>query len=67
MPTYLYECPIHGEFEHQHSITEELQYCPLCEADSDEDHQEPQRVKRLIASGTNFILTGGGWASEGYK
>lgn len=65
MPTYLYECPVHGEFEHQHSITEELEYCPSCQADP--DHKEPQKVKRLIAGGGSFILTGGGWASEGYK
>lgn len=68
MPTYLYECPVHGEFEHQHSITEVLEYCPICEADSDDGLPViPQKVKRLIIGGGSFILTGGGWASEGYK
>lgn len=62
MPTYLYQCPIHGEFEHQHSITEELEFCPKCQ---EESHQT--QVKRLIAGGTSFILSGGGWASTGYK
>jgi putative FmdB family regulatory protein len=64
MPTYLYECPVHGEFEHMHSITETLEDCPVCKA---ENKAEPQKVKRLIASGGNFILTGGGWAREGYS
>lgn len=62
MPTYLYECPVHGEFEHQHSITEILDFCPQCD-----DQKIQQLVKRLIAPGTGFILSGGGWASEGYK
>ena len=67
MPTYQYECPTHGEFEHQHSITEELEYCPLCEAN--EEHPAAQKVKRLIASGGSFILTGGGvgWAKDHYS
>jgi putative FmdB family regulatory protein len=64
MPTYLYECPEHGEFEHQHSINDELKECPTCQA---ENRDSPHKVKRLIAGGTNFILSGGGWASEGYK
>ena len=63
MPTYLYECSVHGEFEHQHSIKEELEFCPQCESAK----LAPQKVKRLIAGGTGFILNGGGWASEGYK
>jgi putative FmdB family regulatory protein len=64
MPTYLYECPIHGEFEHEHSITEQLEFCPICQS---ENRITPQKVKRLIASGTNFILGGSGWAREGYS
>lgn len=64
MPTYLYECPIHGEFEHQHSITEDLEFCPKCQ---EEQNSEPKKVKRLIAGGSGFILTGGGWAREGYS
>lgn len=64
MPTYLYECPIHKEFEVQHSITEELECCPHCLEDDPPQHQI---IKRLIASGGGFILHGGGWASEGYS
>ncbi len=72
MPTYLYECPKHGEFEHAHSITEILEFCPYCQSECDTDltvgsPQEPHKVKRLISGGTGFILNGGGWASEGYK
>ncbi len=64
MPTYLYECPVHGEFEHQHSVKEELECCPQCQAENPPVHQ---KVKRLIASGTNFILTGSGWAKDNYS
>jgi putative FmdB family regulatory protein len=64
MPTYLYECPVHGQFEHQHSIKEELEVCPLCEAEASID---PQKVKKLIASGGSFILSGNGWAKDNYK
>lgn len=63
MPTYLYECPIHGEFEQQHSISETIENCPKCEA----ENKPAQKVKRLIASGTSFILAGGGWARDNYK
>jgi putative FmdB family regulatory protein len=63
MPTYLYECPVHGEFEHQHSISETLEECPKCQ----EEKKVSQKVKRLIAGGGGFILNGGGWASSGYS
>lgn len=64
MPVYLYECPICGEFERQHSIKEELEFCPMCE---EIGRIDPTRVKRLIAPGGNFILTGGGWAKDHYS
>jgi hypothetical protein len=64
MPTYLYVCPIHKEFEYEHSIKEKLEICPICEK---EGRLTPQKVDRLIAGGTGFILGGGGWASEGYS
>ena len=73
MPTYLYECPVHGEFEYQHSINEQLEDCPQCQASqaAQDDKAEIRikvcKVKRLISGGTGFILNGGGWASEGYK
>ncbi len=63
MPTYLYFCEKHGEFEIFHSIKEKLEFCPKCE----EEGLEPQKIERLIAGGTNFILTGGGWASTNYS
>lgn len=50
MPTYLYRCETcQKEFEHEHSITEELQECPVCKA----------KPTKLIAGGTGFILSGG--------
>lgn len=63
MPTYLYECSTHGEFEVTHSIKDELDECPHCK----EEGLPAKKPKRLIAGGTTFVLTGGGWASEGYK
>lgn len=63
MPTYLYECAAHGEFEHQHSIHDELKVCPICEK---EGSDPPQKVKRLISGGTGFILSGSGWAKDNY-
>lgn len=62
MPTYLYFCKEHGEFEEMHSIKEELKECPKCK----EEGKKSDPPQRLI-SGTNFILVGGGWANEGYK
>lgn len=62
MPTYLYSCNTHGEFEAVHSITEQLEECPQCK----EAGLPVEAPKRLIAS-TSFILAGGGWASEGYS
>ena len=72
MPTYLYECPKHGEFEHEHSINEELEYCPKCEIEAEGDltlcgRRSFQKVKRLIAGGTNFFLSGDGWARDNYS
>jgi len=64
MPTYLYKCEIHGEFEKSHSIKELITECPLCK---DEGINPPQKVTRLIPSGGTFILKGGGWANNGYS
>jgi len=63
MPTYLYECPVHGEFEHYHSISETLEECPLCQ----KDNAPAQKVKRLISGGSGFILSGSGWAKDSYS
>lgn len=62
MPTYLYSCEEHAEFEAEHSITEQLDECPKCK----EEGKKSVRPKRLI-SNTTFILSGGSWAREGYK
>ena len=48
MPTYLYECPNHGEFEEFHSIKITLEDCPKCK----EEGLEPQKLKRLICAAT---------------
>ena len=66
MPTYLYECPICGEFEHVHSITDVLETCPMCE---EKGRMDPVKVKRLISGGGGFILSAGGcgWSGEGYS
>jgi putative FmdB family regulatory protein len=63
MPTYTYRCEIHGEFEQEHSIKERLEECTKCK----EAGLKPKKVVRLISSGGSFILTGGGWAREGYS
>lgn len=56
MPTYLYMCPIHKEFEEFHSMSKTLEYCPKCE----EEKLEPQKLKKLIncSSRGQVILTG---------
>lgn len=63
MPTYLYKCPNHGEFEESHSINEVLEECPKCK----EENLQPQKIVRLISGGTGFVLMGGGWAKDNYS
>lgn len=63
MPTYVYCCDAHGEFEEFHSIKEQLEECPKCKAEG----IKSDPPKRLIAGGSSFILTGGGWANTGYS
>lgn len=63
MPTYIYECEEHGEFEESHSITTQLEDCPFCKKDG----KDSKRIKRLISNGGGFILQGSGWAREGYS
>ena len=65
MPTYIYQCmgnPSHGEFETVHSITQQLEECPLCK----DNGIAPKQPKRLIAN-TSFVLVGSGWAKDNYK
>lgn len=64
MTTYLYECPIHGEFEYEHSMKEKLEDCPKCK---EENIDPPNKVTRLINSGVSFILTGSGWSRDNYS
>lgn len=65
MPTYTYECPVHKEFDVEHSVHTKLEICPKCQ----EENLVPQKVTRLIAGGTSFVLQGGGvgWYKEGYN
>jgi putative FmdB family regulatory protein len=51
MPTYLYECPVHGEFEEYHSMSIKLEHCPTCEKDS-----VTSEVKRLICGNTRGVV-----------
>lgn len=63
MAIYLYSCQEHGEFEEEHSINIILEECPKCKAEG----KPPQKIKRLIAGGSNFILSGSGWAKDSYS
>lgn len=58
--TYEYLCTkCQHQWELEQKITEEaVKICPQCQQDS---------AQRLISAGLGFILTGGGWAAEGYK
>jgi putative FmdB family regulatory protein len=60
MPTYEYVCKAcKATWEADQKISEPaLKDCPEC--------GKPQ-AKRLISGGTNFILTGGGWADTQYS
>jgi len=44
MPTYLYLCEKHGEFEEMHSMSQTLEFCPHCEKEG----LSQQEVKKLI-------------------
>jgi putative FmdB family regulatory protein len=51
MPTYEYLCPVHGEFETEHSIKIKLEHCPQCKEAGNE-----QTVKRLISLGGKGVV-----------
>ena len=53
MPTYLYLCPNHGEFEEYHSISHLIEDCPKCQADN---AGAVQKVKRLICGTTKGVV-----------
>lgn len=61
MPTYLYTCKKHGEFEETHSIKEQLTECPKCREEG-----ETSPIERLISK-TSFVLEGGSWAKDNYR
>lgn len=63
MPTYTYHCEIHKEFDTEHSVKEKLEECPKCQ----EEGLKPRKIVRLIAGGTNFVLTGSCWAKDNYR
>lgn len=52
MPTYLYECKTHGEFEEYHSMSVTLEDCPKCQAEG----TEVQKLKKLINCGTRGVV-----------
>jgi putative FmdB family regulatory protein len=52
MPTYLYECPNHGEFEEYHSMSKMLDVCPKCQ----DAGLEPQKLKQLINCSSKGIV-----------
>ena len=51
MATYLYECPIHSEFEEEHSMKTKLDFCPKCKENGVET-----AVKRLINCVTKGVV-----------
>jgi len=53
MPTYLYECSAHGEFEEYHSINHLIEDCPKCQA---EGKEVIQKVKRLICGTAKGVV-----------
>lgn len=68
MPTYEYKCECGHRFEVTQAITDE----PLAHCTDDEcpryDHARPSKpgiVERIIAR-TEFVLKGGGWATDNY-
>lgn len=63
MPTYIYECETHGQFEEVHSIKIQLEECPKCK----EENLKPSKFRRLISGSGNFILQGGCWAKDNYS
>lgn len=52
MPTYLYECPNHGEFEEYHSISIVLDDCPKCK----EEGIVPLKIKKLINCSSRGVV-----------
>src|SRR5271170_4048401 len=52
MPTYLYECQTHGEFEEFHSINTKLEECPKCK----EENLPLKGFRRLITGSSKGVV-----------
>lgn len=52
MPTYLYKCPTHGEFEEEHSIKIKLEFCPKCNNEGTSNI----KIERLINCVTKGVV-----------
>lgn len=52
MPTYLYLCQEHGEFEEEHSIKIKLEFCPKCA----EEGKPDVKIERLINCVTKGVV-----------
>lgn len=51
MPTYLYLCEISNEeFEEFHSVSEQLEECPICKQKGLENHK-PKRLINCVSKG----------------
>lgn len=55
MPTYLYECPDHGEFEEYHSMSTVLEDCPKC-IEEGKTGDDVKKVKRLICGTSRGVV-----------
>ena len=51
MPTYLYKCPVHDEFEEEHSIKIKLEFCPKCKEEGND-----QKIERLINCSSKGVV-----------
>lgn len=56
MPTYLYECPVHGEFEEEHSVKIKLEKCTKCKSDK---LKPIQKIKRLLYPSAGKVTLSG--------
>lgn len=58
MPLYEYKCPkCNHVFEKNQKVNDPKPPCPKCSA---------QDVEKLLGTGGNFHLKGGGWYKDGY-
>lgn len=64
MPTYEFECQeCQAKFEHEMNVNDLPNLNLLC---PNPDCSGTQ-FKRLISGGSGFVLSGGGWAKDGYS